>query len=87
MGERTNEEWLSELSRKPPGNEAAIGELRAFVVARLRFVLKGGRKEREDLAEDIAQETVVKVLDSMSTFRGESRFTTWVARIAINLAY
>ena len=35
-------------------------------------------------AEDATQEILVKVVTHLSTFRGESRFTTWVYRIATN---
>ena len=35
-------------------------------------------------AEDIAQEVFVTVFKSIETFRGESKFTTWLLRIAAN---
>jgi RNA polymerase sigma-70 factor (ECF subfamily) len=35
-------------------------------------------------AEDIAQEVFVTVFKSIDTFRGESKFTTWLLRIAAN---
>lgn len=35
-------------------------------------------------AEDATQEILVKVITHLSTFRGESRFDTWVYRIATN---
>ena len=35
-------------------------------------------------AEDAAQEILVKVMTSLSAFRQESAFTTWVFRIAVN---
>jgi RNA polymerase sigma-70 factor (ECF subfamily) len=35
-------------------------------------------------AEDIAQEAFVKAYLSLRDFRGESRFSTWVCRIALN---
>lgn len=87
MQDRTNEEWLRDLTITPPGNERAVGDLRIFVVGRLRVLFRKGRTDREHFVDDIAQETVMKVLAKIDTFRGESRFTTWVARIAINLAY
>jgi RNA polymerase sigma-70 factor (ECF subfamily) len=37
-------------------------------------------------AEDVAQETFVKVNRSLDSFRGESRFSTWIYRIAMNTA-
>jgi RNA polymerase sigma factor (sigma-70 family) len=35
-------------------------------------------------AEDASQEILVKVVTNLGSFRGESRFTTWVYRIAAN---
>ncbi len=37
-------------------------------------------------AEELAQETFLKALEKISTFRGSSRFYTWLFRIAANLA-
>lgn len=42
-------------------------------------------RSRED-AEDVTQETLLKALASIDEFRGGSRFTTWVHRIAVNQA-
>jgi RNA polymerase sigma-70 factor (ECF subfamily) len=39
-----------------------------------------------DLVEDAAQETVVAVTRGIQTFRGDSRFTTWLYRVARNAA-
>lgn len=38
----------------------------------------------EDAAE-LTQDTFVKVLESISTFRGQSAFYTWLFRVAVNL--
>jgi RNA polymerase sigma factor (sigma-70 family) len=39
---------------------------------------------RRDLAEDATQEILIKIVTKLSTFRGESRFRTWLYRIAVN---
>ena len=39
-----------------------------------------------DLVEDAAQDTVVAVTRGIHTFRGDSRFTTWLYRVARNAA-
>jgi RNA polymerase sigma-70 factor (ECF subfamily) len=38
----------------------------------------------ESLAMDIAQDVFVKLFSSMSDFRGESAFSTWVYRLVVN---
>jgi len=38
-----------------------------------------------DDAAELAQETFVKVIESISTFKGRSSFYTWLFRIAVNL--
>lgn len=37
-----------------------------------------------DDAEDLTQEVLLRIVTSLNTFRGESAFTTWVYRIALN---
>jgi len=37
-----------------------------------------------DLAEEIVQESLVRASRSWRTFRGQSKFTTWMMRIVIN---
>jgi RNA polymerase sigma-70 factor (ECF subfamily) len=37
-------------------------------------------------SEDVVQETYVRALESLAGFRGESSFSTWLTRIAINEA-
>jgi RNA polymerase sigma-70 factor (ECF subfamily) len=38
-------------------------------------------------AEDITQEAFLQVLKSLSRFRGEAQFRTWLYRIVVNLCY
>jgi len=50
-------------------------------VFRLVFRMLG----RRDEAEDMAQEVFVQVFKAVSTFRGDSKLSTWIYRIAVNL--
>ena len=54
-------------------------ERRIFALA-LRMM--GDRAE----AEDLAQEVFVQVFKAIGTFRGESKLSTWIYRIAVNLS-
>jgi RNA polymerase sigma-70 factor (ECF subfamily) len=40
----------------------------------------------EDLAQDYAQEAWIRAIRALPTFRGDSRFSTWLHRIAVNAA-
>ena len=65
-------------------DERAFNELvRAYEGRVLGLVLRrlGNRAE----AEDLAQEVFVQVFKAIGTFRGDSKLSTWIYRIAINL--
>ena len=49
----------------------------------LRKVL--GRHGGEAFAEDVAQEALLRILDSPQSFAGRSRFTTWAMAIAVRV--
>ena len=47
----------------------------------------GGRAEGVDAnIGDFAQEALIKIVSNLDSFRGESRFTTWANKIAMNVA-
>jgi RNA polymerase sigma-70 factor (ECF subfamily) len=87
MEKWTNAEWLEALSAD---RESAWAALREQVVRGLLGYLRSSRPADVDehtfpaLVEDAAQETSMTVRAKLDTFRGESRLTTWVYRIAVN---
>ncbi|MCH8919570.1 MAG: RNA polymerase sigma factor [Chloroflexi bacterium] len=91
---RTNEDWLADLADDGSRQEAALAELREYVRRGLFAFLRNSRSDlaRRDskdvgqMAEDFAQDSLLKILDGLSTFRGESRFTTWAMKIAVRTA-
>lgn len=86
MKERTNEEWLRDL--RGPGKDQAITDLREFLVKGLGYALSDHHRENMDvLIEDFVQEALIKILDNLDTFRGESKLTTWAQKIAVRVAY
>src|SRR5829696_2696442 len=82
MPERTNEEWLAELRGPDPADEA-LSDLYDLLVRGLRAAL-GGRADAN--VEDFAQEALLRITTNLDSFRGESRFTTWAKKIAMNVA-
>src|SRR5215212_8042433 len=84
MKERTNEQWLAELRGANP--DEALGDLYDLLVRGLRaaFGSYGGGVEAN--FGDFAQEALVRITGNLDSFRGESRFTTWAQKIAMNVA-
>jgi RNA polymerase sigma-70 factor, ECF subfamily len=86
MSTRTNAEWLADL--KGSDNGQAIADLRAVLVKGLTYALSSRIKtDLDDLVQDFAQDALLRILDKIDTFRGESRFTTWAQKIAVRVAF
>jgi RNA polymerase sigma-70 factor (ECF subfamily) len=86
LNQRTNQEWVEEL-RDPVSNEA-LEDLRAILLRGLRASLSNRiQTDLDAITEDFVQEALLKILKSIETFRGESRFTTWAQKIAIHVAF
>jgi RNA polymerase sigma-70 factor (ECF subfamily) len=87
---RSSAEWLSDLRTPSAAREAALADLRTLLLTGLRVGLVGWMETDsprfEALAEDFAQEALLKILANLDTFRGESRFTTWAYKIAVHVA-
>jgi RNA polymerase sigma-70 factor (ECF subfamily) len=83
--QRSNKEWLAEL--QGPGREAALADLRALLRRGLTYALSGRSGVDETIIEDFCQDALIKILDNLHTFRGESQFTTWAQKIAVNTAF
>jgi RNA polymerase sigma-70 factor, ECF subfamily len=73
------------VERAAAGDDDAFGELvgrHQVGVFNLARALTGADED----AEDVAQETFVRVFRGLGRFRGESAFRTWLYRIAVNVA-
>lgn len=90
MTERSNEQWLADLGTPGESQEDALVALRAIIIRGLPYALSKWLSPSdphfEALSEEVAQDTLLRVLDSLHTFEGRSKFTTWVHKIAIRNA-
>lgn len=90
MAARDNAQWLEDLRSTGSIRESALADLRAKIVSGLPYALSSwlspADPQFEELIEEVAQETLLKVLDRLETFEGRSQFTTWVQKIAVRLA-
>jgi len=85
MEERTNEEWIRSLGGIP--DPEVLAALRETLLRGLRYALKQWYHVTESDLEDFVQDALVRVLDNLGTFRGESRFTTWAQKVAVRVAF
>lgn len=73
------------IQRARAGEEAAVEALYRRYAPRVYAVVR--RLAGDDaLAEDWAQETWIRVVRALPRFRGESKFSTWLHRVAVNSA-
>ena len=87
---RTNADWLADLRSSGLAREVALADLRAIILAALPYALANwlspADPEFDALTEDVAQETLMRVLAHLDSFEGRSQFTTWVHKIATRVA-
>ena len=94
MIDRTNEQWLADLTGPTDVQAAALEDLRERLQRGIFYYLS---RERSDLshlsnqeitqmAEDLAQDATLRVMENLGSFRGDSRFTTWATKIAVRVA-
>jgi RNA polymerase sigma-70 factor, ECF subfamily len=84
MRDRTNEQWLADL--RGPKPDEALADLYDLLVRGLRAAFGGYEGGVEANFGDFAQEALIKITGNLDSFRGESRFTTWAQKIAMNVA-
>src|SRR5580692_7815904 len=79
--EETEAQFVARLVAR---DESAFNELVTTYERRV-FALVFRMLNRRDEAEDLAQEVFVQVFKAIDSFRGESKLSTWIYRIAVNL--
>ncbi|MDL5053839.1 RNA polymerase sigma factor [Oscillatoria laete-virens NRMC-F 0139] len=92
--DRTNEQWLADLRAADEIQASALTDLKErlqrgifYYLSRERSDLSGlSQHELQQMAQDLAQDATLRVLENLDTFRGDSMFTTWATRIAVRVA-
>lgn len=83
MNQKTDQEIKTLVEQATAGDKKALEALAAGVqdmVFNLSLRMLGTFADAEDAAQDI----LLKMITHLSSFRGDSAFTTWVFRIAVN---
>jgi RNA polymerase sigma-70 factor (ECF subfamily) len=69
-----------------PNPDEALADLYDLLVRGLRAAFGGYGGGLEANFGDFTQEALIKITGNLDSFRGESRFTTWAQKIAMNVA-
>lgn len=87
---RTNQEWLADLRSEGAPFDQALTDLTEIILSGLPYALSKWLPADDPrfapLAEEVVQETILRVLSKLDTFKGLSQFTTWVYTIAVRVA-
>src|SRR5690349_5701516 len=94
MIDRTNEQWVADLEGESPEQAQALEDLRVRLQRSILYYLSHERSDLTDrsgqelsqMADDLAQDATLRVMENLDSFRGDSRFTTWATKIAVRVA-
>jgi RNA polymerase sigma-70 factor (ECF subfamily) len=73
------------VAQSREGDMRAFGELVRRYEGKIFRLAQHVTQNRED-AEDVLQETFMKAYEHLDQFKGDSKFYTWIVRIAVNQA-
>ncbi len=83
-GPRQNSDWIVDLSAPGDLQESALEDLRKLLISGLA---RSFPQQDAAFIEDTTQVTLLRVLKSLNSFSGKSKFTTWAQAIALNTAF
>ncbi|MBT8488543.1 MAG: RNA polymerase sigma factor [Gemmatimonadetes bacterium] len=83
LGQRVPEHFeQADVRRAADGDHAAFERLYREHVGRIHALCI--RMTGDDVAEDLTQEVFIRAWNKLGTFKGDSKFGTWLHRLAIN---
>ena len=85
VSSQTGADETTLVAQSREGYTAAFGELVRRYEGKIFRLAQHVTQNRED-AEDVLQETFMKAYEHLDQFQGNSKFYTWIVRIAVNQA-
>ncbi len=87
LSQRSNDDWVAALRGADAQSCAVVEELHSYLHRALRKTLRRHEHLTDDDFSDLTQEAVLKLVEYLHTFRGDSAFTTWATSVAIRVAF
>jgi RNA polymerase sigma-70 factor, ECF subfamily len=85
VSSQANVDEITLVAQAREGDTRAFGELVRRYENKIFRLAQHITQNRED-AEDVLQETFMKSYEHLDQFKGDSKFYTWIVRIAVNQA-
>jgi RNA polymerase sigma-70 factor (ECF subfamily) len=85
VSSQPNVDEITLVAQARDGDTRAFGELVRRYESKIFRLAQHITQNRED-AEDVLQETFMKAYQHLDQFQGNSKFYTWIVRIAVNQA-
>lgn len=86
MPERSDADWVAELKAGVPQQAMAIQDLRVILLRGMIRAFANTPLTEADL-EDLIQDSLLRIIEHIDTYRGEARFTTWATKITVHAVY
>ncbi len=83
----TSQSWIQQLHGEDGVRDIALTDLGNLLTERLQKAFRSRPDLTTAFLDDIVQETLIKILNSLGSFEGRSAFETWATTIAIHTAY
>lgn len=86
---KTSQNEIQVEHLKQPGDTQAkaLERLRELLVTRLKWAFRSSSVVDAAFLDDVVQNALLRILDSLDQFQGRSKFTTWATSIAVRTAY
>lgn len=81
-----NNQWINSIKGDDQSQRIALSNLREKLIHNLRSSFAGSKNIDDSFIEDVAQESIIVILQRLDQFEGRSRFITWATSIAIRVA-
>ena len=82
---RSNADWIEALDGTPDAR--TLADLRVILLRNLTRTLAKRREVSPEDIQDLAQDALLRIIERLGSFRGDSRFETWATAIAIRVAF
>ena len=86
MKQCLGQDWVAKLTVSGADQDDALSRLRVILMQRVQRAFRTNNKVDDAFVQDVVQDGLVAVIESLGDFQGRSQFTTWATTITIRIA-